>query len=126
MEDNVTDPHVIFRILHYKTKAEILRVLKQFRTAGCLFLYQWVQYSDGVIRHLKPIPTTTKEEYELLPKPEQSLIANQVALTDTERTVLVFSIGPHPNDVADIETLRVSRGFLGSCQLTPSLSTSTT
>ena len=109
VEDNVKGPHTIFRILQHKTKTEILTVLKQFRTAECMFLSQWVQYSDGVIRYLNPEPTTTKEEYELCPNPEQSLISNQVALTDAERTVLVFSIGPHPNDTADTESLCVFR-----------------
>ncbi len=63
-------------------------------------LYPWVTCEDGVIRHLNPLPTTTVEQFDNLDYGMKVLIENQVALTDEQVKVLMFSIGPHPQDLA--------------------------
>ena len=41
----------------------------------------------------------TVEQFDKLDYGIQALIENQVALTDEQVTVLIFSIGPYPDDL---------------------------
>jgi hypothetical protein len=63
-----------------------------------MFLYPWVTCEDGV-RHLNPLPTTTMEQFDKLDYDMKALIENQVALTDEQVKSLMFSIGPHLQDL---------------------------
>jgi hypothetical protein len=54
---------------------------------------------DGVVRYLNPLPTMTVEQFDKLDYDMQALIENQVALTNEQVTALIFSIGPHPDDL---------------------------
>jgi hypothetical protein len=100
VRENRTDPYVISRILQNQnqTRVQVDSVLLQFHTAECMFLYHWVKFEDGVVRHLNPLPTMTSEQHDQLDVPKRVLIENHVTLTDDQMKFLIFSIGPYPTD----------------------------
>ena len=63
----------------------------------CSWTHGWPE--DGVVSHLNPLPTTTVEQFDKLDYDMKSLIKNQVVLTDEQVKTLMFSIGPHPQDL---------------------------